>query len=173
MSELKISGYQAARVDAQRAMALRPLVEHFNAEYCAALDGGDIERWPEFFTEDCVYRITARENADLNLPVGLVYAEGRPMLHDRAVAISRTQMFAPRTMLHVLSNARVVDASDDTIVAQCNFVLLQTLVEGPTTLHLAGTYYDRFQRDGDELLLQERQVVYESSVIANDLVYPV
>jgi hypothetical protein len=40
--------------------------------------------------------VTEYENAERGLPVGLVYAEGRDMLRDRAVAISRTQMFAPR-----------------------------------------------------------------------------
>lgn len=103
MMTLQLSGYAPSRVGARRAAELRPLVEHFNIEYCAVLDSGQIEEWPRFFTEDCVYRITARENAELDMPVGLVYAEGRPMLHDRAVAISRTQMFAPRTMAHILS----------------------------------------------------------------------
>ena len=33
--------------------------------YCAysdALDEGELERWPEFFTEDCVYKVIPREN---------------------------------------------------------------------------------------------------------------
>lgn len=95
------------------------------------------------------------------------------MLQDRAVAIARTQMFAPRTMVHILGPARVLAEEGTDILAQCNFILLQTLVEGPTTLHLAGTYYDRLRRTAEGLLLQERQVIYESSIIANDLVYPV
>jgi len=170
---LRLSGYAPSRVPARRAAELRLLVDHFNTEYCAVLDSGHIEEWPGFFTEDCIYRITARENAELGLPVGLVYAEGRAMLHDRAVAIARTQMFAPRTMIHILSHARILDEHGADLVAECNFALLQTLVEGPTTLHLAGTYHDRLHRKDDGLLLRERQVVYDSSVIANDLVYPV
>ena len=39
-------------------------VEEFHAEYCWTLDCGDVESWPQYFTEDAVYRITARENAD-------------------------------------------------------------------------------------------------------------
>lgn len=174
MSQLNLASHEALRISPQQAMALRPLVEQFNIEYCATLDSGDIENWPNYFTDDCIYRITARENAHLNMPVGLVYADNKAMLHDRAVAIARTQMFAPRTMLHILSNTRIIDARDEEIIASCNFLLLQTLVEGPSTVHLAGTYYDRFEHKGEqELLLKERQVVYESSVIANDLVYPV
>ena len=93
------------------------------------------------------YTASPRENADLGLPVGLVYSEGRAMMHDRAVAISRTQMFAPRYMLHMVSNTRVIsESADGEIQAQAAFLLMQTLVEGPTTLHLAGTYYDRYTR---------------------------
>ena len=69
------------------------------------------------------------------------------MMHDRAVAISRTQMFAPRYMLHMVSNTRVIsESADGEIQAQAAFLLMQTLVEGPTTLHLAGAYYDRYTR---------------------------
>ena len=102
--------------------------------------------------ETALYRVTARENAELNLPVGLVYAEGRDMMHDRAVAISRTQMFAPRYMLHMVSNTRVTsETPDGEIAASSTFLLMQTLVEGPTTLHLAGSYHDRFVRENGTL----------------------
>ncbi|WP_028354348.1 nuclear transport factor 2 family protein [Bordetella petrii] len=166
--------YAERRIDPARAIALKLEIEEFNADYCAALDGGQVERWPEFFTQDALYRVTARENAELGLPVGLVYAEGRDMMHDRAVAIARTQMFAPRHMLHLLSNTRVThESADGEIAATASFLLLQTLVEGPTTLHLAGVYYDRYAREDGVLKLRERQVVYDTTILANDLVYPV
>lgn len=171
---MKLTGYQQPAVDAAAARELRMAVEEFHAEYCAVLDSGEVEKWPEFFTTDAIYRVTARENADAGLPVGLVYAEGRAMLHDRAVAIARTQMFAPRYTLHVVGNVRIMQGlANGEFSAQANFMLLQTLVEGPTTLHLAGRYYDRFVPEGTGLLLKERQVVYDTTMIATDLVYPV
>lgn len=165
--------YRPSRLPAARALALRAEIEQFNADYCAVLDAGDIEQWPDFFTSDAVYRVTARENADQGLLVGLVYAQGRAMMHDRAVAIARTQMFAPRYNLHMVSNIRVTHASDGgEIEAQANFALFQTLIEGATTVHMVGTYYDRFVHEDGQLLLKERQAIYDSSLIANDLVYP-
>jgi anthranilate 1,2-dioxygenase small subunit len=170
---MKLTGYVPAAGERSEARELRFAVEEFNADYCAVLDSGEVERWPDFFTDDAVYRVTSKENADLGMPVGLIYAEGKKMLIDRAVAISRTQMFAPRYTLHLVSNTRVVQlASPVEFSAQANFILLQTLVEGPTTLHLAGRYYDRFVRTAAGLLLQERQVVYDTTMIATDLVYP-
>jgi anthranilate 1,2-dioxygenase small subunit len=171
---LKLTGYQVAAIEPGAARELRFAIEEFHAEYCAVLDAGEVEKWPEFFTDDAIYRITAKENADAGLPVGLVYAQGKNMLRDRAVAISRTQMFAPRYNLHVVGNVRVIARTDGgEVIAQSNFILLQTLVEGPTTLHLAGRYYDRFVTAAGGLLLKERQAVYDTTMIANDLVYPV
>jgi anthranilate 1,2-dioxygenase small subunit len=165
--------YRERRIDAARAAALRLEIEDFNAEYCAVLDAGQVEAWPAFFAEDGLYRVTARENAELGLPVGLVYAQGRDMMHDRAVAIARTQMFAPRYNLHLVTNTRVTsESASGEIEAQANFLLLQTLVEGPSTIHMAGTYHDRFVRVEGSLLLKERQAIYDTTIIANDLVYP-
>lgn len=168
-----VSLYRACTIGTERALALVREVEHFNSEYCAVLDAGLVEQWPMFFTEDAVYRITARENAELGMPVGLVYAQGRAMMHDRAIAIARTQMFAPRYNLHLVTNTRVIEEKPDgEIAAQANFLLLQTLVEGPSTIHLAGSFHDRFVRHEGRLLLQERQAIYDTTIIANDLVYP-
>ncbi|CAM2165686.1 anthranilate 1,2-dioxygenase small subunit [Burkholderia cepacia] len=168
-----LKGFDKKPVAHGDAIAARMAVEAFHAEYCAALDDGELERWPEFFAEQCVYRVTEYENAERGLPVGLVYAEGRDMLRDRAVAISRTQIFAPRRVLHLVTNVRILDANGEEIVAQSNYILLQTLVEGATTVHQAGRLYDRFARNGSCLLLKERQAVYDTALIANDLAYPV
>src|SRR5271156_2172699 len=52
-----------------------------------ALGEGEYERWPEFFTEACVYKIIPRENYEAGLPLGLMQAESRAMLADRIAAI--------------------------------------------------------------------------------------
>ncbi|MGH7471884.1 MAG: aromatic-ring-hydroxylating dioxygenase subunit beta, partial [Longimicrobiales bacterium] len=104
--------YRTCRIEGVRAYELRQEIESFNCEYCAVLDSGQVEAWPGFFAEDGLYRVTARENAELGMPVGLVYAEGRDMMCDRAVAISRTQMFAPRYNLHMISNTRVTGETE-------------------------------------------------------------
>ena len=166
-------GYDMAPADPKTTRELRLEIEEFHGEYCWTLDCGDVERWPEYFTEDAVYRITARENADAGLPVGLVYADSRAMIRDRAFALKHTQMYAPRTMQHFVTNVRVLEAKGGTVKAQSNYLLLQTLVDGPTTIHQSGRYYDTFVRENGRLLLKERQCVYDTVLIANDLVLPV
>lgn len=168
----QIYAHRPRRIDSQRAAQLREDIVAFHTEYCSVLDRGDLEQWPLFFTEDALYRITGRENADLGLPVGLVYCEGRAMMHDRAVAIARTQMFAPRYNLHMIGQVRVEAEDAGVITAQTPFLLIQTLVEGASTVHLAGCYHDRFVRADGQLLLAERHVIHDTNILANDLVYP-
>jgi 3-phenylpropionate/cinnamic acid dioxygenase small subunit len=163
--------------DPRSVRELRFEIEEFHTEYCNVLDRAALDEWVEFFAEDALYRVTGRENADAGLRVGLVYAEGRGMIRDRAFAIQHTQMFAPRYMQHFTSNVRVVaveGAGEGALIkAQANYLLLQTLVDGPTTIHQSGRYYDTFVRQGGRLLIKERQCVYDTLLIANDLVYPV
>ena len=61
------AGYDMQAVDAKSVRELRLEIEEFHVEYCHTLDRGALELWPEFFTDDAVYRITARENADAGI----------------------------------------------------------------------------------------------------------
>lgn len=165
--------YARTALSPERAAALRGEIDHFHGEYCAVLDANDVERWPDFFSADATYRITSRENALMDMPVGLVYCEGRDMIRDRAAAVAHSQMFAPRHMLHVLGLTRVLAEEGDLLSAQTPFILIQTLVEGPSTVHLAGIYHDRFVRDANGLLLSSRDVVHDTEILATALAYPV
>ena len=130
---------------------LRRSLDAFHAAYCDVLDQGRLAEWPAFFTEDGFYRVIARENRDLGLPVGLVYCEGRKMMHDRAFAIKNTAMYAPRYVRHFVSNIRIdaVEEGGATIRARANYLLFQVLVDRPNaTLHQIGEYHDVFSSDG-------------------------
>ena len=170
---MMLPGFAPTPVPPDLARAARFDIEEFHTEYCAVLDAGRIEAWPEFFTEDAVYRITGRENADAGMPVGLVYCEGMGMLRDRAFAIAKTAMFAPRYLLHYVANTRVLGIADGIVSAQSNYFVLQTLVDEKTTIHQAGRYFDRFVREGGRLLIRERHCVYDTLLIDNALVLPV
>ena len=171
---IALSGFPTGPVAQAPFRALRAEIEEFHTEYCYVLDNNAIEAWPEFFTNDAIYRITARENAEAALPVGLVYCEGRAMIKDRAFAIAHTAMFAPRYLQHMVSNIRVTGESPDgSVLAEANYLVLQTLVDEDTRLHQAGRYFDRFRRENGCLKLAERHCVYDTLKIDNSLVYPV
>jgi anthranilate 1,2-dioxygenase small subunit len=156
--------------------ALRLDIDAFHAEYCHVLDEGDLQLWPEFFVDDCFYSVTARENFDAGLPVGLIYCEGKGMLKDRAFAIMNTAMFAPRYLRHFVTNTRIIGIlADGAIEAQANYILLETLHDNPKgSIHQAGAYRDVFERQPDgRLLLRRRVCVYDNLLVPNALVLPV
>ena len=59
----------------------------FNAAYAKTIDSDALERWPDFFTADCHYRITHVENQAEGLAAGIVWADSRDMLFDRISAL--------------------------------------------------------------------------------------
>jgi len=148
---------------------MKQLIEEFNVDYSDVLDSGRIELWPTFFTDDAVYRITSRENYELGLTGGILHAQGIGMLRDRAKALAETQYFAPRYTMHMNSNVKVIEG----LQARSNFILIETLVEEPSKLHLAGQYYDQFELVDSKLKLKSRTVVYDTNLINSAIIYPV
>ena len=77
------AGYDMQAVDAKGVRELRLEIEEFHTEYCNVLDRGALDKWVEFFAEDSLYRITARENSAAGFRVGLLSATVRGMIRDR------------------------------------------------------------------------------------------
>jgi anthranilate 1,2-dioxygenase small subunit len=75
------------------------------SEYAHALDDGNIDRWPGFFTEAALYHVTTRENHDQGLPIGLIRCKGRGMMVDRVKAFHTANIFEPHSYNHLLGPA--------------------------------------------------------------------
>jgi len=150
-------------------------IEDFNAAYAAALDDGRLNDWAEMFTDDAFYVIISRENADRGMPVGLIYCENKGMIYDRAFAVAKTEMFAPRYLRHIIGNTQTLGEDDSgDIRARANYVVVQVLFDRPEAkLHQVGVYHDKFRRVGGELKLAERRCVYDNLLVDNALCLPV
>jgi len=150
-------------------------IEQFNAAYAAALDEQRLSDWAEMFTDDAFYVVISRENADKNLPVGLIYCENKGMILDRAFALEKTAMFAPRYLRHLVGNLQLLgEETNGDIRARANYVVVQVLFDRPDAkLHQVGVYYDKFRRVGDALKLAERRCVYDNLLVDNALCIPV
>ena len=161
-----------ARLD---ILFLRHEVETFNAAYAAALDEQRLSDWVEMFTDDALYVVISRENADRGMAVGLIYCENKGMIFDRAFALEKTAMFAPRYLRHIVGNLQVLGAEPNgDIRARANYVVVQVLFDRPDAkLHQVGVYHDVFRRVGDRLKLAERRCVYDNLLVDNALCIPV
>ena len=148
-------------------------IEEFNYAYADTLDRFDVDGWVEYFTEDALYHVIARDNEESGLPLGLIYCEGKAMMKDRAYALLNTEMFAPRYLHLSITNTRALKIEGDLIDAAANYTLIETLVEEPSRVQQVGKYRDIFKRTPNGLLLQERKCVFDSVMIDNCLVFPV
>ncbi|HLH88096.1 MAG TPA: aromatic-ring-hydroxylating dioxygenase subunit beta [Xanthobacteraceae bacterium] len=157
------------------ALLLHREIEDFNNAYAAALDEQRLDDWAEMFTDDGFYIVISRENADRNMPVGLIYCENKGMIQDRAFALQHTEMFAPRYLRHIVGNLQVLgEEPNGDIRARANYVVVQVLFDRPDAkLHQVGVYYDKFRRVGDRLKLAERRCVYDNLLVDNALCLPV
>ena len=149
-------------------------IEEFNYAYAETLDAMDVDGWVEYFTDDALYQVIARDNFESGLPLGLIYCEGKAMMKDRAYALLNTEMFAPRYLHLSITNTRARAFDGDGIRASANYTLVETLVEEPSRVQQVGKYRDVFVRDADGALkLKERTCIYDSVMIDNCLVFPV
>lgn len=156
-------------------MLLHHEVERFNTAYAKALDEQRLADWAEMFTADGFYVVISRENEDRKMPVGLIYCENRGMIRDRAFALEKTAMFAPRYLRHLITNLIVEgEAADGSIVAAANYAVMQVLFDRPDAkIHQLGRYEDIFRRVDGELKLASRRCIYDSLLVDNALCIPV
>jgi 3-phenylpropionate/cinnamic acid dioxygenase small subunit len=141
-------------------------------DYYAALDDVRLHDWPEFFTEECLYRVIPRENYEAGYTLCTMQAESRGMLKDRVTGLTRTQMYAPRYYRRFPTAPRIVGQDATGVQVRSNLLLVQTLIDKTSEIVLAAVCHDRVVRDGDRLRFVERIVVFDSEMIPNSLVYP-
>jgi anthranilate 1,2-dioxygenase small subunit len=165
----------ATRHAALDALLLHHEVDQFNAAYAAALDEQRLADWVEMFTEDAFYIVISRENADKGLPVGLIYCDSKAMIYDRAFALEKTAMFAPRYLRHIIGNLQVFgEEGQGAIRARANYAVIQVLYDRPEAkLHQVGVYHDVFRRVDGVLKLAERRCIYDNLLVDNALCLPV
>ncbi len=154
-------------------LAVRYEIEELFAEYAAALDTMDLERWPAFFTEPCFYEIIPRENYDRGLPLALMRCESQGMLRDRVVAIRETMMYEPRYLRHMLSGIRVTGHTTDGMTVEANYAVFETLIDDLTRIFNVGRYLDRIVREEGQLKFAEKHCVFDSLLVPNSLIYPI
>lgn len=154
-------------------VTLRLEIEALLADYAAVLDAMALERWPEFFIEQCFYEVIPRENYDRGLPIALMRCESKGMLWDRVTAIRDTMMYEPRYLRHLISGVRVTGQSPEGITVEANYAVFETPVDAVTHVFNVGRYLDRIVREDGQLKFAEKHCVFDSLLVPNSLIYPI
>jgi anthranilate 1,2-dioxygenase small subunit len=158
------------------AVVRRLELEQLYTDYVHCLDADELERWPDFFTEDCFYRITSAENYEGGLPLGLIYATSRNMLKDRISALREANIYEPQRYRHLVSSIKIVgDAANGAgaLELAANFLVVRTMQDGEMTIFGAGRYVDRVQRDTGSWKFASKTVILDSRQVDTLLAIPI
>ena len=148
-------------------------LERLFAEYCACLDEGNLEAWPELFVDDGIYQIVSRENYAAGFPIPLVLCDSKGMLLDRVYSLRNANIYQPHRYRHALSGIRITEQGTEWIAVSSSYLVVQTLLDGTTQLYQAGSYYDRVVDTPAGFRFKQRLVVYDTSRVQTLLATPI
>lgn len=121
--------------------------------------------WMELFTEDGEYSAITHENLSYR-GLYLFSDIGRGALYERVAFLMGVWQVPRGKTTHLVSNIEVsAGEGPSSATALSNFILARTGDQEHTTLHAAGRYRDRFERQGGAWRFKERQVVVDSNLL--------
>jgi anthranilate 1,2-dioxygenase small subunit len=149
------------------------MVSELITDYAHALDDGNVDLWPGFFTEAALYHVTTRENRERGLPIGIILCMGRGMMADRVKAFHSANIFEPHRYYHLVGPLRTgVGKWPGATACRCNFQIVRIMEDGRTDLFASGKYLDEVVLDGGVAKFGERIVVLDSPIIDILMVMP-
>ncbi|USX17147.1 aromatic-ring-hydroxylating dioxygenase subunit beta [Oxalobacteraceae bacterium OTU3CAMAD1] len=141
--------------------------------YIHALDNDRLEDWPEFFTDDCLYEIVPRENAEAGLPIGVIYCDNKKMLRDRVLSLRHANIYEAHTYRHMTSGLVFKALDDNTVETESSYVVIQTLQNGESFVYQAGRYLDLVVRTAAGWRYARRRVIYDTLRVPTLLATPI
>jgi len=139
------------------------LINHAQNAYARCIDSGNLEAWPDFFEEDCVYKITTADNRAQGLEAGLIFANSRGMLIDRVASLREANIYERHVYRHFLGQPWIVSQNANDVRSETSFFVARIMRDGTTDVYATGQYIDTYTLTGTEPKLRERIVVCDSS----------
>ena len=143
------------------------------SDYAIAVDSGQWDLWPEFFTDECVYRLQPRENFERGFPLATLSFTSKGMLKDRAYGIRETLFHDPYYQRHVVGAPLIHKAGKNRFEAEANYAVFRTKLSQESTVFNVGRYIDVIERTPEGLKFASRHCVYDSEMIPNSIIYPI
>lgn len=143
------------------------------ADYASAADSGNWDLWPEFFTDDCVYRLQPRENHERGFPLATLSFTSKGMLKDRVYGIKETLFHDPYYQRHVVGMPVVRVAEPGRWQCEANYAVFRTKLSDASTVFNVGRYLDVVVRTPQGLKFASRECIYDSEMIPNSIIYPI
>ncbi|MBM4258348.1 MAG: aromatic-ring-hydroxylating dioxygenase subunit beta [Deltaproteobacteria bacterium] len=155
---------------------IRQAIEDLMHEYVHCIDDDGLERWPTLFASQCLYKVVPRENADLNLPIAIMFCDSQGMLLDRVTAHRKANLFAAHFYRHIVSSIRVIGEEHGIWSVRANYVVFRTAADavqyGATEMYSAGAYRDKVVFEDGVAKFREKIVVADTCKVSSLLVTP-
>lgn len=148
-------------------------IQQLYANYSSAVDSGQWDLWPEFFTEQCVYKIQPRENHERGFPLSTLSLTSKGMLKDRVYGISETLYHDPYYQRHVVGTPIVRKEEEGRIYSEANYAVFRTKLDQESTVFNVGRYLDIIVQTPEGFKFAERLCIYDSEMIPNSIIYPI
>ena len=142
------------------------------ADYAHCLDNDALEDWPEFFTDDCGYRITSAENFEAGLPIGIVYATSKAMLVGKIMALRKANIYEPQRYRHLIGAVKIGVEENGVLPVVANLIVVRIMQDGAMLLFAAGRYVGRLVRQEGGWKFARKDVVLDSRQIDTLLAIP-
>jgi salicylate 5-hydroxylase small subunit len=143
------------------------------ATYGRVLDNGDYGQWPEFFTDDAVYKVQSRENFDRGLPLAAIALESKGMLRDRVIGATDTIFHDPYYQRHLIGAPLVLTSGDGVVHSEASYLVIRTRRDCMPEILSVGRYEDRVVDTADGLRFAQRLCIFDNDLIPNSLIYPI
>lgn len=155
-------------------MSVNGELASLNAAYARCIDNDELEAWPSFFNDPCLYKVTTAENHRNGWEAGLIYADSRGMLQDRIASLRRANVFERHGYRHMVGATHVLSEDGSAgVSSETPFVVVRIMRTGEMDIFAAGRYLDRVERDGEgRLKFKERIVVCDGCNVDTLLVIP-
>jgi salicylate 5-hydroxylase small subunit len=148
-------------------------VAQLYADYAQAVDSGDWDLWPDFFVEDCSYKLIPRENYERGFPLSTLAFDSKGMLKDRVYGIRETLFHDPYYQRHVVGAPLIHKADQNRFESEANYAVFRTKLSQESTVFNVGRYIDVIVRSPEGLKFASRLCVYDSEMIPNSIIYPI
>jgi len=148
-------------------------IQQLYADYASAVDSGHFDLWPEFFTEQCVYKLQPRENYERGFPLATLSLTSKGMLKDRVYGITETLYHDPYYQRHVVGAPMVRKIEEGRIYSEANYAVFRTKYDQESTVFNVGRYLDIIVQTPEGFKFAERLCVYDSEMIPNSIIYPI
>ncbi len=148
-------------------------LQQLYSDYAGAVDSGQWDLWPEFFTEQCVYKLQPRENYERGFPLATLLLTSKGMLKDRVYGISETIYHDPYYQRHVVGAPTVRKIDNGRIHSEANYAVFRTKLDKESTVFNVGRYIDTIVATPEGFKFAERICVFDSEMIPNSIIYPI